>query len=402
MAIQEHLKILVAAVKSGDVAVWNSWRDDNPGVQPDLTHAVLGPADFAHFFGDDRSLLPLNGVDLHGADLRGAQLIGASLRGANLHNAKCTHAYFQNADLSQASLNRAECGRANFFRADLRGADLSSARLEHADLTDANLCGANLREANLMSAHLVRANLSDADLTEALLGMATLVETNLANARLTRCWVYGVSAWNLDVTKIGDQTNLRITQHGEPEVAVDNLAVAQFVHLLLHNPNIRDIVGTIGQKGVLILGRFTPERKAVLEAIRTKLRELGYVPIMFDFERPTQRDFTETIKVLAGLSRFIIADITNPRSSPLELQATMPEYMIPFVPIIHEDEEPFSMFRDLQEKHEWVLDVLEYDSAANLIAVLDSAVVRPALQKADQLLARRTQAIRKRHVADYP
>jgi hypothetical protein len=32
------------------------------------------------------------------------------------------------------------------------------------------------------------------------------------------------------------------------------------------------------------------------------------------------------------LSRFIIADITNPRSSPLELQATMPDYMIPFVP----------------------------------------------------------------------
>jgi hypothetical protein len=37
--------------------------------------------------------------------------------------------------------------------------------------------------------------------------------------------------------------------------------------------------------------------------------------------------------------------------------------MIPFVPIIHEDEEPFSMFRDLKQKYgEWVLDVLEYDS----------------------------------------
>src|SRR6516165_5760466 len=39
--------------------------------------------------------------------------------------------------------------------------------------------------------------------------------------------------------------------------------------------------------------------------------------MMFDFDRPTQRDFTETIKVLAGLSPFIIADITNRASSPL-------------------------------------------------------------------------------------
>ena len=32
---------------------------------------------------------------------------------------------------------------------------------------------------------------------------------------------------------------------------------------------------------------------------------------------------------VAGLSQFVIVDITNPRSAPLELQATVPEYMIP-------------------------------------------------------------------------
>ena len=51
------------------------------------------------------------------------------------------------------------------------------------------------------------------------------------------------------------------------------------------------------------------------------------------------------MQLLAGLSRFVIVDITNPRSAPLELQATVPEYMIPFVPIIQEGEEPFAMFR---------------------------------------------------------
>src|SRR4030095_7390523 len=104
---------------------------------------------------------------------------------------------------------------------------------------------------------------------------------------------------------------------------------------------------TIGKKGVLILGRFSDiERKSVLDAIRTELRRQGYIPMVFDFERPTDRDFTETIMTLAGLCCFIIADITKPRSAPLELQATVPSYMTPFIPIIREGEEPFAMFKD--------------------------------------------------------
>src|SRR5690606_6706595 len=121
----------------------------------------------------------------------------------------------------------------------------------------------------------------------------------------------------------------------------DNIEVAQFVYLMLNNPKIKGAIDTVCRKGVLILGRFTRERKAVLDALRAELRRRGFVPMVFDFERPVDRDFTETVKTLAGLSRFIIADITNPKSSPLELQATVPDYMIPFVPIIEEGEKPF-------------------------------------------------------------
>jgi hypothetical protein len=60
---------------------------------------------------------------------------------------------------------------------------------------------------------------------------------------------------------------------------------------------------------------------------------------VFNFERPEKSDFTETVRTLAGLCRFIIADITSPRSTPLELQATVPEYMITFIPIIEDGEE---------------------------------------------------------------
>jgi hypothetical protein len=115
---------------------------------------------------------------------------------------------------------------------------------------------------------------------------------------------------------------LIITDYREAKVCVDNIEVAQFVHLLLRNPKIGEVIDTVGKKGVLILGRFTAERNALLDAIRNKLRELGYVSVMFDFDRPEQRDFTETIMTLAGLSRFVIADITNPKSSPLVAGST--------------------------------------------------------------------------------
>src|SRR6185369_14604398 len=107
---------------------------------------------------------------------------------------------------------------------------------------------------------------------------------------------------------------------------VDNLEIAQFVYLLLNNAKIRDVISTIAKKAVLILGRFNlPERKAILDGLRDKLREHGLVPIVFDFEKATERDFSETIKVLAGMSLFVIADVTNPKSTPLELQATVPD-----------------------------------------------------------------------------
>ncbi|VAW17136.1 hypothetical protein MNBD_BACTEROID05-254, partial [hydrothermal vent metagenome] len=233
------------------------------------------------------------------------------------------------------------------------------------------------------------------------LSLVNLTRANCKNADLTGCRVYGMSAWDMRLDGT-NQADLIITPDNLPHVMVDSLEVAQFIYLLLNNEKIRDVIDTIGAKGVLILGRFTNERKHILNAIKSKLRELGLVPMMFDFEMPTQRDFTETIRILAGFSKFIIADISNPKCAPLELQATMPDYMIPFVPIIHEDEKPFAMFKDLNQKYgDWVLELLRYDSVDNLIDVLEEAVVNPALEKSNELMMKKAEAITTRHVRDY-
>jgi hypothetical protein len=137
-----------------------------------------------------------------------------------------------------------------------------------------------------------------------------------------------------------------------------------------------------------------------LDAIADGLRRRGFLPIIFDFEKSQERDFTETIMVLAGLSLFVIADITNPKASPLELHATVPNYMIPFVPIIQEGELPFSMFVDLQ-RFDWVLNVVVYDHLTNLLNNLDAAVINPALSKHNELIARKANKLRITHINDF-
>src|SRR5262249_6120097 len=144
------------------------------------------------------------------------------------------------------------------------------------------------------------------------------------------CRIFGVSAWRLKLEGV-KQHNLIITSYVEPEIAVDNIEVAQFIYLLLHNEKIRDVIDTITSKAVLILGRFTDERKAVLDALREELRKRDRLPILFDFAVPATRDITETISLLARMARFVVADITDARSIPQELAVIVPD--LPSVPV---------------------------------------------------------------------
>ena len=82
---------------------------------------------------------------------------------------------------------------------------------------------------------------------------SSLVEAGLTGADLTGCRIYGVSAQCLKLEG-AKQQYLVVTSYGEPEITVDNIEVAQFVYLLLHNEKIRDVIDTIGKKGVLLLG----------------------------------------------------------------------------------------------------------------------------------------------------
>jgi hypothetical protein len=181
---------------------------------------------------------------------------------------------------------------------------------------------------------------------------------------------------------------LVITSREEPQITVDNIEVAQFIYLLLHNEKIRDVIDTVTSKAVLILGRFTDERKAVLDALREELRKRDYLPILFDFAVPARRNITETVTLLARTARFIIADLTDPSSIPQELQAIIPSVRVPAQPVLLEGSLLYSMFKDFED-YPWVLPVHQYKEPEHLLAALAEKVIAPAEGKAQALAERR-------------
>lgn len=325
----EHLAKLKQGIES-----WNQWRKEHPEVRPDLSRASL----------------------------RGANLVMADLGAANL---------------SRAVLRRASLCAAVLSEADLSLANLSAANLSRASLSRASLEGANLRAADL----------SPASLEGAQLMQATLVGANLEGANLTACWVYGISVWNVRLEG-AIQSNLVITPLDESPIQVDNLDVSQFIYLLLNNEKIRRVIDTITSKVVLILGRFTPERKVVLDSIREELRKRDYLPVLFDFEKPSSQTTVETISTLAHMARFVVADLTDAKSILQELQAIVPSSPSVVVqPLLLTSQEEPGMF-DFLRKFPWMLETHRYTSNQTLLAELDRMVIDPAEAKAKELARR--------------
>lgn len=304
------------------VDAWNTWRE-RAAAQPDLSRADLTKADLREadlrkanlgganlgeanlvsaylggtiFTSADLGLADFSGAFLSGAFLGGADVRGATLVKADLQHAVLDGANFGGANLSQADLSVAKCSRANFSGANLSGAFLGQAYFGQANLSGADFSGAYLGGADLSWANLSGANFSGANLSGAILEGATLIETNLENADLNGCRIYGISAWNIKANQETKQTSLIIAPRGEASITVDDIQVAQFIHLILKYENLRTVLNTVTKRGVLILGRFGGGGLQVLREVAEALRQCGYLPMIFDFERPEGRDYSNTCR----------------------------------------------------------------------------------------------------------
>lgn len=373
MASEKHLEILWSGREG-----WNSWRGEHPDIVPNLANADLTSS--RDFYG-----MNLGRADLSNSILWRATFDKTNLQGADLRDADLKETRFESANLNGAKIARADLTDARLLRSTVREAGMQKADLSGASLARSDLSGANLAGANLQNADLRWATLKDADLTGANLEQASLVDTDLTGASLSGSRVYGISAWAVKTDERTSQRDLIITPQDKDTVTVDNLEVAQFIYLLLNNKKIRGVIDTVTSKLVLILGRFTEERKMALDAMRDELRKRDHLPVLFDFEKPDSRDLTETISTLAHLARFVIADITEARSVPQELQRiTSGLDSLPIQPIILEGQHEYGMFSDFGGKGT-VLSLYRYRDTDHLLESLEDKIIGPALTKAEEI-----------------
>ena len=321
MANRDHLRKL-----GQGRAEWNNWRKQS-AERPDLSAANLAAKNLA-------------GYNLSQADMSGSKLWDAQLRRANLIEA-----------------------------------DLSACVARFATFSSANLTRANLQGADLRAGSLRRANLTEANLESAVLRFTSLVEANVTGANLHRAEIYGIGAWDLK-GEPANQSEMIIQQNKNSiPTTIDDLDTAQLLFLLLDNPKIADVIDTASRRIVLLLGRFTPAHKPVLNAMKDRLLRKNFAPVLFDFDRPQGRDLTETVASLAHMACFVVADLSGAKSVPQELSFIVP-YLpsVPVVPLVGKSEREYAMFQHFL-RYPWVQKPIRYRDLEHLMSIFDQQVL---------------------------
>ena len=91
------------------------------------------------------------------------------------------------------------------------------------------------------------------------------------------------------------------------------------------------------------------------------------------------------------MARFIIADITDAKSIPQELQTIVPNLpSVPIQPLLLGLATEYGMFEHFK-RNPWVLEICRYDDPDELIWSIQTKVIAPAEEKAKALIEPRNR-----------
>lgn len=331
MTQDDPSKILMQGAK-----IWNAWRERNPG-----------PVHFAkpHWYDcpgpGGLQVKGRNRVNFSGMNLSGVSIISAFAEGLDLRDSVFDGAHFEEGD---------------FSRANFGGATFRNTKFNKTMLTGAHFDGAVFVNCNLNRVNLVGASFHVKEITETV--------------------VYGIAAWDLKTSDDMKQSKLVIERtyelhsdlihKGKVPMTVDNIELAQFIYFLNNHKKIRDTLNILNDKGVLLLGRFKDGGLERLYYMREWFQGKGYIPMIFDFARPDNLSLTETVVTMAGLSKFVVVDLSG-SSVPAELQAILSQIKKPVLAF----GDPYALFPDLADQTSVV--TIEGDES-NLLGRLEESL----------------------------
>ncbi len=309
-------------------SAWNVWQTENK-----MPVSFAKPFWYESRDRQGRMIKGANSVDFSGIQMNNVSVFNAFAEGLNVQNATITGCHFEEGD---------------FSRANFSNTVFINTKFNKTILTDASFTGVTFINCNLNRVNLANADFSLKEIRETV--------------------VYGISAWDLKTNPEMKQSKLVIEKSyelysdiiasGRIPMMVDDIEMAQFVYYLSSHKKMRNMINILNSKGVLLLGQFRDGGLERLYKLMDWLRERNYTPMLFDFDRPENLDYTETVITMAGLSKFILADLSG-GSVPQELHATLTNFEKPV--IAYSNQPAYSMFKDLKRKNRFSFDFVFTD-----------------------------------------
>jgi|GEM_PF-5300156 len=352
-------------------------------------------------------------ANLSGATLNRTTFVDCNMRGVNLDAVTAEDVTFDRTNLQYAHLHHVRFARSRFF-----GGSLQNSNLYKADFTDSELRGVQAGWLHATMSHFESVRVTDTHFNEVQfrsvglaggtfhggtftaslfhevkmqqsmwrdvdLSRVMLFEVDCHDAVFEFCTIFGLGVCRMIGTpRIQRHLNAGI---GDSKLLVDDLKLGSFLYEIDRDDAVPRLFELLASKLILILGRFLPETKARLDRLHSELRLRDYVPVLVDSELIGTFNATTLVNVVAMCARFVVVDVTNPKTVIAEVDAILKQRPVPVQPIVLVGEpEPVQFPMARRDGHRQLLPVFEYRDLDDLIEKLDRSVIGPC----EEFLAR--------------
>jgi hypothetical protein len=345
--------------------VWNNWKE------------AVDPGKYR-----------LSGVDFSTLNTPG-------LPGYDFLNCTFEDCIFDNIVLFNCDFEHARFERCTFTSSVRSNGNFRSSEFENCTFTETNFINADFRGATFRWVVMENVNFR----------FACLSDCKFYDSKIIGCKIYGASIWDIDAVRT-EQRDLLIPNRKEngkwtgETITIDDIQLGNVIFLLLDNANYRKMFNESKKKSVLILGRFGKNLEQTINPLKNELRKRNLSPIVFDFDKPNALDLMEAIVLLAFMSKFIIADLSDATSVIGELQAILSSQMLPVLPIIRRSSTLFSTYA-FTNKFIWIAQPLIYDEIQQVIEKFDSVIIKTAEELDREIMRIKNKPIGTRDINDY-